>query len=313
MVASWGILLAWGLTMLRLSRQNMTSAGVALVLGFFSLSTANAESMSDNTQLSHSVADIFSKTVRDQTVSDQNEWSDVSALGYARSGRSDAAAVRWVPQPMPAVDGINGKIAGFGGGANHTNGFYGANGSLAFPLAQQWGAQIDGEIVESFANSSNTSRGAGHLFWRNPSLGLLGAYGFYSRHNGIGVSNTPSIGMDISRFAAEGEIYWIRWTFRGRLGYETVRLDAPSVAGLPGIPNRFFDSVSASYYVTDNLKLAIGHRYCIGRHELTLGSEHGFALGGGSMASLFAAARLAEHGDNVVLAGLRFYLGATRL
>jgi hypothetical protein len=28
------------------------------------------------------------------------------------------------PQPMPAVDGINAKIDGCGGGGNHSNGFY---------------------------------------------------------------------------------------------------------------------------------------------------------------------------------------------
>lgn len=266
--------------------------------------------MPDAAPPSYSAAEIFAKTVRDEPAAwDQTEWSDFLALGYARSRRSDAAAVRWLPQPMPAVDGINGKIAGFGGGANHTNGFYGTTGSLAVPLAQQWGAQIDGAVA-SFANSG-FSRGAGHLFWRDPSIALLGAYGSYSHWNGIGALNIPRIGVDISRFAAEGEYYWSRWTLRGLAGYETVRLNAPVVPGLPGlsIPNRFFDSISASYYVTDNFKLSIGHLYSIGRHGLTLGSEHGFALGGGRMASLFAAALLAEGGNNAVLAGLRFYLG----
>jgi hypothetical protein len=162
------------------------------------------------------------------------------------------------------------------------------------------GVQIDGGVTENSANTV-ASRGAGHLFWRNPSIGLLGAYGFYSHVTG------NIIGTNISRFAAEGEYYLSRWTLRGLAGYETVRLDAPSVG--PGIPNRFFDSVSASYYVTDNFKLSIEHRYCIGRHKLTLGGEHGFALGGGRMASLFAAARFAEGGDNAVLGGVRLYFG----
>jgi hypothetical protein len=38
---------------------------------------------------------------------------------------------------MPAVDGFNAKIDGYGGGANHISSLYGANGSLAFPIAQQ--------------------------------------------------------------------------------------------------------------------------------------------------------------------------------
>jgi hypothetical protein len=40
-----------------------------------------------------------------------------------------------------------------------------------------------------------------------------------------------------------------------------------------------------------------------------LGAEHGFALGGGRMASLFAEALFAEGGSNAVLAGLRVYFG----
>jgi hypothetical protein len=40
-----------------------------------------------------------------------------------------------------------------------------------------------------------------------------------------------------------------------------------------------------------------------------LGAEHGFALGGGRMASLFAAAAFSEAGHNVVHGGLRIYFG----
>jgi hypothetical protein len=281
-----------------------------MLVGLLSLSMANADSMTDAAPPSRAAADIFPNAARDENaILDESKWSDFPALGYARSERSNAAGVRGLAQPMPAVDGVNGKIAAFGGGANHTNGFYGGAGSLAVPLGQQWGVQIDG-AVGSFVNSG-LARGAGHVFWRDPSIALVGAYGSYLHWNGIGALNIPRIGVDISRFAAEGEYYWSRWTLRGLAGYETVRLNAPVVPGVPGlsIPSRFFDSISASYYATDNFKLSIGHLYTIGRHGLTLASEHGFALGGGRMASLFAAGLLAEGGTNVVLAGLRFYFG----
>jgi hypothetical protein len=293
----------------RLSRRFIASVGGAVVIGL-SLSTANAGSAPDTTLLNHWAADIFAKAVRDDTAGlDPNQWSDLSALGYARSSRSDAAAVRWLPQPMPAVDGINGKIAGFGGGADHINGFYGATGSLALPIAQQWGAQIDGGVGS--LDGSGWSHGAGHLFWRDPSIGLVGAYASFFHWNGVGAPSIPRIGVNVSRFAAEGDYYWTQWTVRGLAGYETVHLNAPNVAGLPGlsIPNRFFDSISASYYASDNFELSIGHIYAFGRHGLTLGSEYGFALGGGRMASLFAAALFAEGGNKAVLAGLRFYFG----
>jgi hypothetical protein len=296
---------------MRLSRQHIASVGAAVVAGLLSLSMANAESTSDNPSWSYWTTEAFEKTLRDQTaaISNQTDWPDVSALGYARSPRSDATVARWLPQQMPAVDGINGKIAGFGGGADHTNGFYGTTGSLAVPIAQQWGAQIDG--VVGSAKGIGAFSGAGHLFWRDPSMGLLGAYGSYSHWNGIDTARFGHISMNTGRYAAEGEYYWSRWTVRGLAGVETVNVNATPVPRVPtfSVPNRFFDSVSASYYVTDNFKLSVGHLYTFGRNGLTLGGEYGFSLGGGRMASLFADALFAESGNNAVLAGLRIYFG----
>jgi hypothetical protein len=56
-------------------------------------------------------------------------------------------------------------------------------------------------------------------------------------------------------------------------------------------------------------KLSAGHIYSFGAHSLTLKAEHGFALGGGRMASLFADGRIGEGGDNAFHAGLRVYFG----
>jgi hypothetical protein len=75
------------------------------------------------------------------------------------------------------------------------------------------------------------------------------------------------------------------------------------------LPDRFFDSVRASYYVTDNFKLSIGHVYTLGRSALSLGGEYGVALGGGRMASLFAEGLVGEHGVNGARGGLRIYFG----
>jgi len=122
----------------------------------------------------------------------------------------------------------------------------------------------------------------------------------------------PRTALNIGRVGAEGEYYWGRWTFGGVIGYETVRFNIPAVvAGLPAfsLPDRFFDTVRASYYVTDNFKLSIGHVYTLGRSALSLGSEYGFALGGGRMASLFAEGLVGERGVNGARGGLRVYFG----
>jgi hypothetical protein len=299
--------------MLRLSCLHVASVGAALAVALLSFTVANAQSASDSTS-PRNWDEVFAQVVGDQTaVWKQSEWQDFAALGYAKSKRSDAAAVQWLPQPLPAVDGINGKIDGYGGGANHSHGFYGTNGSLSVPVAQQWGLQLDGGAGSD--KGIGAFGGAGHLFWRDPSIGLLGTYGSYSHWNGrdllaltsVGVVSLGQISVNTGRFAAEGEYYLSRWTLSGLVGVETVSINS---GVLPfSVPNRFFDSVLASYYVTDNFKLSIGHLYTFGRNGLTLGSEYGFALGGGRMASLFVDALFAEGGNNAVLGGVRFYFG----
>jgi hypothetical protein len=81
--------------------------------------------------------------------------------------------------------------------------------------------------------------------------------------------------------------------------------------GVPNVsvPNRFFDAVEVSYFITDNFQLSAGHAYTFGTNFLILASEYGFALGGGRMASLFAEGWLGEHGDDGFFTGLRVYFG----
>ena len=291
--------------MLRVLSQSIASVGTAVAVALLSITVANGGSASDNT--SPKWDEVFAQVLGDQTAaSKQNDWRDFSALGYAKPRRSDAAAVPWVPpQQMPAVDGINGKIAGYGGGENGSNGFYGTSGSLSVPLAQQWGLQLDGNLGSD--SGIGYYSGAAHLFWRDPSIGLLGAYVSYSRNNGIDSAVLGHISENTARYAAEGEYYLDRWSFGGLVGAETVRIN--SGVPLPSVPNRFFDDVWASYYVTDNFELYAGHAYTFGTHFLTLGSEYGLALGGGRMASLFANGWIGERGDNGALAGLRIYFG----
>jgi hypothetical protein len=118
----------------------------------------------------------------------------------------------------------------------------------------------------------------------------------------------------VGQIAAEGEYYLGRWNFNGLAGVETVSVNEPVPASsssgrLFSIPDRFFDSVSASYFVTDNFSLSIGHQYTFGTHFVTLGSEYGFALGGGRMAALFTEGLIGERGNNAVLGGVRIYFG----
>ncbi|HEY6618344.1 MAG TPA: hypothetical protein VIY68_02255 [Steroidobacteraceae bacterium] len=235
------------------------------------------------------------------TATDQGSFDDRFVNSYADAKNNESIitkAAPWAtPAQMPAVDGINGSIGGYGSGANHTSGLYGTDGSLSVPIAQQFGAQFDGG-VGSFDKSATYS-GALHLFWRDPSIGLLGVYSSDSHWNGLSGFSTS-----VEHNAAEGEYYAGRWTLGGIAGLETVQTTSPV-----SIPTRGFDAVSASYYATDNFKLSIGHIYSLGANALMLGGEYGFALGGGRMAALFANGIIGEVGTYGVSGGVRFYFG----
>ena len=298
---------------MRSTPRGMNVVATAIVGAFLSLSAANAQSVSNNDWANR----IFGGAIRDQQTRSDQDWSDVWALAYAKPARSAPAPETSTPQPMPAVDGINGKIDGYGGGASHSDGLYGANGSLSVPLAYQWALQLDGSVGSD--KGIGSEGGAGHLFWRDPSIGLLGAYGSYSHWNGINVGvgriradggidllGSDHISVDTSRAAAEGEYYASRFTLSGIAGVQMVGVNSNLLRF--SVPDRFFDVFRASYYVTDNFQLSIGHLY-FGSNALTLGFENGLPLGEGRMASFFGEATLAEGGDKAVLAGVRIYFG----
>jgi hypothetical protein len=220
---------------------------------------------------------------------------------------------------LPAVDGINGK-AELVGGSFARKGLLGAAGSVAAPLGGQYGVQFDGSLG-SFASRFIAS-GAGHLFWRNPAQGLLGLYGDHTHWNRYG-------GVHVSHFGAEGEAYFGRWTLYGVAGVEFGNNSATISSSSISFPSngntatvvttsgalddvtRFFDRLTLSYYVTDNWKASIGHRYLGGRHALTLGTEYAMPTGRrGTMGALFAEARIGEGSANHGLwGGARFYFG----
>jgi len=171
------------------------------------------------------------------------------------------------PPSTRAVDGVNGKIEGFGGGYA-TKGLYGTLGSLSLPLGDQFGVQFDG-AAGSFA-SRFIGMGGAHLFWRNPQQGLVGVYGDYTHWDQYG-------GVHYSHIGPEGEAYLGRWTLHGVAGVEfgnnssVITSDKTSSQTTTAIPGggtlttttintttnsqldnvtRFFDRVSLSYYVT---------------------------------------------------------------
>jgi hypothetical protein len=203
---------------------------------------------------------------------------------------------------LPAVDGLNFKADAFGGSVTNRS-VYGGGGAVSIPLGAQFGLQLDAALA-SYDNRFFGS-GAAHAFWRDPARGLAGVYTSHAYWDEIG-------GVHIDRYGAEGALYLGRWTLEGIAGVE----DGSNKSQVVGtiiqsitLKTRFFDQASVSYYLTDNLRVSLGHAYTDGRSMATLGGEWGFRVSPTTMGALFVEARAGEGDMHGVWGGLRFYFG----
>lgn len=215
-----------------------------------------------------------------------------------------AAKAPPAPGCVQAVDGVNGEAGGFGGSFAGQS-WYGGEGKASIPLGCEFGAQIDA-LGASFDGRFIGSIG-GHLFWRNPAQGLLGAYGNFTDWDQFG-------GVRAGHVAPEAAWYAGRWTAEGVAGVEfgnTVSGTVGSVIQTYSVPTRFFDQVNLAYYPLDNLEVYAGHRYLDGKNALALGGEWGAPMSNGVMAALFVEGRVGEDSYRGVWGGLRFYFGRT--
>lgn len=200
-----------------------------------------------------------------------------------------------IPTVLPAVSGVNGKIS-VEGGLFDEEGFGALSGSISLPLGHRFGVQIDGSVGtldEEFFGSAG-----GHLFWRDPSYGLLGVYGSFTAIDGID--------GEVSRIGVEAEYYWNQITLKGVAGAEFIDVGAPANYD----ETNFFAFSDLSYYAIDDLELSVGHRYTGEKHALALGVEYQlnqqvFSSG----VSLFAEGRIGEDNYQGAWAGVRMYLG----
>jgi hypothetical protein len=246
--------------------------------------------------------------------------------------------------PSPAVDGINSKLDGFAGSVGNKT-VYGAEGSFSVPLQSRYGAQLDGRA----GNFDGNAFGAvgGHLFWRDPSTALVGAYGDFTNWDRFG-------GVQVAHVAGEGAYYFGRFTLEGVAGIElgnsaskstlfsasgtsinssSSTTTIPQNGVIPGtttttittvttttttntlltqsfnIKTRFFDQINLAYYPTDDWKAYVGHRYLGGQHAVALGTELARPLSPGILGSAFVEARFGDHDFHGVWGGVKLYFG----
>ena len=230
----------------------------------------------------------------------------VLALGFGTAvSAADLGSVAPAPDAplaasLPAVSGINAKISGFGGWENHDSspegGLFGVDGSLSIPLGHSFGLQVDG--MAASLDGDFIGSAAGHLFWRDPNVALLGLYGeWVTRDNS---------GIDTWRIGVEGEYYSGPISIEAIVGYE----DADVPAFLLLSDEDIFAYADVAFYATPDFRFSAGYRRLNDLDMAALGAEWQLPTDFIGGTSLFAEGRVGDDDYASVWAGLRVYLGA---
>ena len=178
------------------------------------------------------------------------------------------------------------------------DGIFGASGSVAVPLGDRFGAQFDG--MAASLDGDFIGGVSGHLFWRDPSVGLLGATGSYVTREGSGI--------DLWRIGAEAELYVGRFTFEGIVGYEDV--DVPTGFSLDD--GNVFGIADAAFYVTEDFRISVGYRHLLNTHIGAASLEYQLPLESFSGVSIFAEGRIGQDDYASAWGGLRFAFGGEK-
>jgi hypothetical protein len=205
--------------------------------------------------------------------------------------------------PLPAVDGVNYRASIFGGSLWKRS-LGGADGTVAIPLAPSYGFQAD--VMGSSWGGRFYGELHGHWFWRDPAIGMLGLYAAYTHLSRFGGAHAAYVGAEFARYNGP-------WEIKGALGVETGNtasgLTSPTTLTVYDIDTRFFDRIDVSYYLNENAKVGIGHRYLSGKNALALRGEWAAPLAGGRLGSFFVEGRVGEDNFKSIWAGLRVYFG----
>jgi hypothetical protein len=231
----------------------------------------------------------------------------------------------------PAIDGVNGKMEIYGGAGQGNSvsisgfpglspaqsqtvwkGIGGASGTISVPIGHSFGAQVD--LGSGAFGNSPMGAAAGHLFWRDPDKGLIGAYG-----EGLLLGN--KVGSGVWTAAGEFEAYLGKFTGRAILGVQGASFyraglnpfEVYSYGGRSAFttPDYFTDIVSATFYPIDDLALSVGHIYSFGRNAVTGEVEYLLPQfrGGNIAPSAFVSAAYGWNNSSNIMAGIRVYFG----
>jgi hypothetical protein len=195
----------------------------------------------------------------------------------------------------PAVSTLNGKLSSGGGAVGsdgHASGLAVARGSLATPLGQAFGLQVDGTVGTAF----NIGFGAGtaHLFWRDPEIGMFGPI----------ATMAGGIGIRLGWYGAEAEYYAGMFTFGAWGGYHDVNSDRFGIASSSG----YYGGRVTAYPIPD-LALSLGAGSEFNRVTGIANLEFQPDLFARRNVAFYVNGAVGESYTYVVTAGFRLYFG----
>jgi len=169
-------------------------------------------------------------------------WDSSSALGYAGSPKTGSFANG--PTSLPAESGVNYTLSPFAGYLNLGSGLGsqaigGSTGSVAFPIGHSFGLLTEGTVGS--IGGYGFYQGGTNLYWRDPSLGLVGATGQ------AGHINTSGGNANFAFGGANFEGYFDRFTPFATAG----------AFGVQDLKSAGYGTIGTAYYPTDNLQLAL--------------------------------------------------------
>jgi len=217
-----------------------------------------------------------------------------------------------------AVSGFNFKIEGgyiktdfgsddsFEGPYDTADGKF-VQGAVSVPLGTQFGFQLDagmlnGEVDSTIGSTSfdvNAHGIGGHLFWRDPSIGLVGLYAHQTEYD---FGQPADDGLTNLRYGLEAEGYFGSFTLKGFVGKDELDWDSAANEETFVVAKGEID-----FYLNDNFMLFAGLDHSFENTSTVVGLEV-MAATGALSPSLFANASF--RGDSqTVMAGLRVYFG----
>jgi len=187
----------------------------------------------------------------------------------------------------PAVSGMNGKLEAIGGDVD-SNGASALAGSLAFPVTEHYGVQVDTAFGE--IGGSHLEGIGAHVFWRDPERYLLGAIWSHAEYSS----------QAMNRLGIEGEYYSGNWTLAGSVGHQWGNVDS---AG--------FGSVDARYYFTSNTMVEAGLSVADSDDRFHIGLES-TPFDDWKNLGLFVDLSTGNDSYDHVLVGVRYYFGGKK-